>query len=144
MSFWHELSNFFGVTNEAGPGYGFWSGVGSDIGEVAIIGAIVAAYRRHNCHVKGCWRIQRHQVEGTPYIVCRKHHPSTGHTAPTAHQVHFAWGKANQAGIVLPPGWELMDGRAVPRTDEAVQKEFDRHREQRARDVAKQKGQKKR
>lgn len=64
--------------------YNFWSGFGSDLGEVAIIGGVVAMYRKHNCHVTGCWRIARHPVEGTPYIVCRKHHP----TVPKSVSVH--------------------------------------------------------
>jgi hypothetical protein len=55
--------------------YNWWSGPGSDLGEIAILGGVIALYRKHNCHVTGCWRIARHTVEGTPYIVCRRHHP---------------------------------------------------------------------
>jgi hypothetical protein len=83
----HWLLNFFGISNLAGYGYGFWSGIGSDIGELAILGAIIAAYRKHNCHVRGCWRISRHPVDGTPWVVCRRHHPTIGNQAPTAEQV---------------------------------------------------------
>jgi hypothetical protein len=69
------LSHFFGLDNLAGVQYGFWSGIGSDLGEVAIFGGVVGIYRKHNCHVKGCARIGKHPVEGTPYVVCAKHHP---------------------------------------------------------------------
>lgn len=61
------------------PYYNFWSGIGSDIGEVTLITAVgVGVYtgvRKANCHTKGCWRIGHHQLEGTPYILCRHHHP---------------------------------------------------------------------
>jgi len=80
---WHEQAWWWvevhtGTVNESGPYYGFFSGFGSDIGEVAIIGGLVAIVRKHNCHVHNCWRIGRHPVEGTPYVVCRRHHPE-GH-----------------------------------------------------------------
>ncbi len=86
MGVGHWLLNFFGINNLAGYGYGFFSGIGSDLGEVAIIGAIIAVYRKHNCHVQGCWRISRHAVKGTPWVVCRKHHPEIDR-APTAAEV---------------------------------------------------------
>jgi hypothetical protein len=57
-------------------GYEFWSGIGSDIGEVAILGGLVTIARHLNCHVKGCWRLGGHAVEGTPFRTCRKHHPN--------------------------------------------------------------------
>jgi hypothetical protein len=64
--YWHT------GTNGTGPWYGFWSGFGSDLGEVTLLGAILGIYYRHNCHDKGCWRIGRHIVDGTPW--CNKHH----------------------------------------------------------------------
>jgi hypothetical protein len=72
----HDLAIWFGLTNPAGHAYSFWSGVGSDLGEVAIVGAVLGAYHRHNCVHKGCWRIARHQVtdhDGTTHPSCRKH-----------------------------------------------------------------------
>lgn len=68
------LLHLLGVDNLSGPWYGFWSGIGSDLSEIA--GLLTVAwifYRRHNCHVHGCWRIGRHSVEGTPHVVCRRH-----------------------------------------------------------------------
>ena len=59
--------------------YNFWSGFGSDLGEVTLISAVlVGVYtgvRRVNCHTRGCWRIGRHHLDGTPYVLCRHHHP---------------------------------------------------------------------
>ncbi len=59
--------------------YNFWSGFGSDLGEATLISAVgIGVYtgvRKVNCHTKGCWRIGHHPLEGTPYILCRHHHP---------------------------------------------------------------------
>jgi hypothetical protein len=71
-----HLSQETGTSNATSRAYDFWSGFGSDIGEVAIIGAVIGMYRKHNCHVHGCWRVAKHPVEGTPYVVCKKHHPT--------------------------------------------------------------------
>lgn len=35
----------------SGKGYQFWSGIGSDIGEIALIGALIAFWGKHNSHV---------------------------------------------------------------------------------------------
>lgn len=77
MHFWYEVGLFFGISNEAGPGYAFWSGVGSDLGEFALLGGLVAVYRQHSCHVDRCWRLARHKhlQDGTEIVLCRKHHP---------------------------------------------------------------------
>lgn len=72
------LSHFFGIDNEAGSHYAFWSGAGSDIGELAMVGAFYALIRHHNCHTKGCWRIGRLKfaADGTEYLLCHRHHPT--------------------------------------------------------------------
>lgn len=50
-------------TEHAGPDkfYNWWSGFGSDLGEVTLVTAIVTpgivAARRANCHTRGCWRL---------------------------------------------------------------------------------------
>ena len=55
-----------------GDGYQFWSGIGSDIGEVTIVGGLLALYKHVNCEEPGCWRLgHRHPGHGRP--VCRKH-----------------------------------------------------------------------
>lgn len=60
---------------DQGSWYGFWSGLGADLGEVAFIGAAIGLYRKHNCHVHRCWRLAKQQVDGTSWMVCHKHHP---------------------------------------------------------------------
>jgi hypothetical protein len=58
-----------------GQGYQFWSGIGSDIGEITLIGLGFAWLHHHNCYERGCWRVQwhPHPVHGHP--VCKRHHP---------------------------------------------------------------------
>jgi hypothetical protein len=79
----HWLAHFLGLDNPSGGFYLFWSGAGADISELAIIGALLGAWRRHNCHVTGCWRLGRHPVDGTPWVVCKIHHPDDPPTAAT-------------------------------------------------------------
>lgn len=76
------LVTILGISDESGRWYAFWSGFGSDLGELAVVGGLVSLYRKHNCHVRGCFRVGRHPVDG--YIVCAKHHPEG---APSAQDV---------------------------------------------------------
>lgn len=66
----HAVGNwlyyFFGVSG-SGPHYGFWSGVGSDITEIAIFGGLLGVVRGSNCHhggtwPLGCWRLGFHRT----------------------------------------------------------------------------------
>lgn len=70
------LIHILALDDMSGRWYAFWSGVGGDIGEAAILGALLSNVRKHNCHVRGCWRIGRHPVAGTEFVVCRRHHPN--------------------------------------------------------------------
>lgn len=64
--FWHPL---------AGPGYQFWSGAASDIGEITLIGAVFAWYKHNQCEQEKCWRFgHKHPDHGRP--VCRPHYSS--------------------------------------------------------------------
>lgn len=63
---WHPL---------IGPGYQFWSGIASDVGEVTVIGACVGMYRVHNCAAPRCWRIGRHPTADGMHKLCRRCHP---------------------------------------------------------------------
>jgi len=76
----HWVAFHTGILN-GGPDryYNFWSGFGSDLGEATLISAVgIGVYtgvRKVNCHTKGCWRIGHHTLDGTPYILCKHHHP---------------------------------------------------------------------
>jgi hypothetical protein len=93
MHWWHIVQHWLTVhtgssnTPSVVPNYNFWSGFGSDIAEVTLIGAVLAAlfswYRRNNCHVEHCKRISHRIVTGldehgqpVTYHVCRRHHPA--------------------------------------------------------------------
>lgn len=76
------LAHILGIDNLSGPWYGFWSGVGSDLSELAMVGALLGLLRKHNCHIHGCWRIGRHP-HGR-YVLCAKHHPEG---APTVDSI---------------------------------------------------------
>jgi hypothetical protein len=71
----HWTAIHIGSINESGPFYGFWSGFGSDISEFAIALGIYTGVRKVNCHSRRCWRIGHHPLDGTPYHLCRVHHP---------------------------------------------------------------------
>lgn len=95
---WHWLQNITGtnIPSAGSKWYNFWSGFGSDFGEIAILGSILALYRHHNCKMKGCWRIGHHSVSGTPYVTCHKHatldnhkklHKQHEHDYPEQHKL---------------------------------------------------------
>ncbi len=95
IAFIGALRHWFALhtgTLHGGPDvyYNFWSGFGSDLGEATLISAVcVGVYtgmRKVNCHTKGCWRIGHHALEGTPYILCKHHHPDVpNHGATHEH-----------------------------------------------------------
>jgi hypothetical protein len=62
-----------------GQGYQFWSGIGSDLGELSILIAITAFvwgwYRVHKRHVHRCPRLSWHPHPLHGHPVCRHHHP---------------------------------------------------------------------
>ena len=76
------LLHFLGVRPTSGSGaYAWWSGAGSDIGELAILGGLVTLVRHQNCGTSGCFRFGRHEYEmdGVKHKLCKKHHPAVDH-----------------------------------------------------------------
>ena len=59
-----------------GDGYQFWSGIGS--GSPLVAGVFILLHK-HNCHIKGCLRLQWHADPKTGHPVCKKHHPHSDH-----------------------------------------------------------------
>jgi hypothetical protein len=101
----HWIALHTGILN-GGPDryYNFWSGFGSDLGEATLISAVgIGVYtgaRKVNCHTKGCWRIGHHTLEGTPYILCRRHHPYVPNGGATHEHIleqHRKFKEAHQA-----------------------------------------------
>ena len=106
----HWLALHTGTLN-GGPDiyYNFWSGFGSDLGEATLISAVgigvYAGVRKSNCHTKGCWRIGHHRLDGTPYILCRHHHPdvpSNGASHSHILEQHRKHKEAEEAREVSP------------------------------------------
>lgn len=59
-----------------GDGYQWWSGAGSDLGELTLVGIALGVVRHHNCHQRRCWRPgHRHPEHGWPS--CKQHWAST-------------------------------------------------------------------
>lgn len=91
---WHWVEIKTGVQPLVpNPLYNFWSGFGSDIGEVAIVGGLVTLVRHHNCHARGCFRLGKHEYEmdGVRYKLCRTHHPAvTGKPTVADIESHHA------------------------------------------------------
>jgi hypothetical protein len=79
--------------------YNFWSGLGADIGGLTLLGATFGVYRKHNCHVGGCWRIGKQQVLGTSWVVCHHHHPEGRPTAEQVARVHSRFLEAERAAL---------------------------------------------
>jgi hypothetical protein len=84
------LQFHFGIVNEPGHYYAFWSGFGSDIAEFSILGAVATAIyqlvKKYNCHEPGCWRIGNHPAAGGQFNLCYRHHPDFQGKKPT-HEV---------------------------------------------------------
>lgn len=91
----HWLAHLFGLDNGSGGLYLFWSGIGGDVSQVAVLLGLVGMWRKHNCHVHRCWRLARHPVAGTGWVVCRRHHPTD---PPSAADVLSAHERARASG----------------------------------------------
>jgi hypothetical protein len=91
VSLWHwllvHLSQESGTSSSSSRAYNFFSGFGSDLGEVTLLAAAYGLYRAHNCHTRHCWRLAKHPVVGTAYKVCRRCHPTVPDKAPTREQI---------------------------------------------------------
>ncbi len=96
----HWLAVHTGTVDEPGPYYAFWSGFGSDLAELGIIGTVATGVyqvvRKYNCHQPGCWRVGNHAAAGGQFYLCYHHHPDYHGVRPTPelivrlHQEHQA------------------------------------------------------
>lgn len=61
-----------------GQGYQWWSGIGSDFGQLTLITAVLAiawkSYRHFECHQEKCHKLGR--FTHGHYKLCAKHHPN--------------------------------------------------------------------
>lgn len=94
----HWLAHFFGVANGDGnsSAYLWWSGPGSDLAYLTVLAGFIAAYRKHNCQVKRCPRIGRHEFTddaGVKRTLCWKHHPAVESRQLTRERLHLYLGQ---------------------------------------------------
>jgi hypothetical protein len=80
LAIWHWFLNFTGtnIPTNGSKWYNFWSGFGSDLGELVIIGAIIGWYKRNKC--VNCWRFSHHDVAKTHFRTCHKHFTEADHS----------------------------------------------------------------
>ena len=94
-----------GIVNEAGPYYAFWSGFGSDLAELSLLGAIgTAVYqlvKKFNCHQPGCWRIGNHPAAGGQFMLCYRHHPDYRGRRPGAELIERLHREHNERQALL-------------------------------------------
>lgn len=78
---WWWIAHVLGLDDPSGAPYLAWSGF---IPNLSVLWAAAVLVRKHNCHVKWCWRIGRHPAG--PFVVCTAHHPDVD-GAPTETDV---------------------------------------------------------
>jgi hypothetical protein len=94
------LTVHLGLDDLSGSWYGFWSGFGSDLAELGLIGAVATGVyqivRKYNCHEPGCWRVGTHPAANGQFLLCYRHHPDFNGRKPThetierLHREHLA------------------------------------------------------
>ena len=73
MAAWHFFVHWSG-TDYGAPSYGYfepydlWSGIAG----LSLAGLIYHKVRTSLCHERGCFRLSRHVVDGSPW--CNRHH----------------------------------------------------------------------
>lgn len=88
---WWAVEKATGTDDTAGPQYGFFSGFGSDFGEIVLIGGIWHLLHQANCHEPRCLRIGLHpyDLDGQHVKLCKKHHPAIGGLTKGQVQAHY-------------------------------------------------------
>lgn len=93
---WAWIMHATGSDDLSGPEYGFWSGFAGDLTVFAALAAYPwVAYRRHNCQVKRCWRIGRHELtdtDGVKRSLCHVHHPGVKRRQLNREDLHLYLG----------------------------------------------------
>ena len=77
MFFFTPIQDFIAWTYASAHGSAF---MGGDFSDIPLFAAVVILYRKHNCHVKKCWRIQWREHDGN--LLCRRHHPLDDNLKP--------------------------------------------------------------
>ena len=81
---WQTILHVLGIDDANGKPYLFYSGF---LGNMTIVATGFMAIRNMGCHQKRCWRVGRHRLDGTPYRLCSRHHPSVPDLGPDAQDL---------------------------------------------------------
>lgn len=81
----HWFLHYTGSDNVSGPWYGFFSGFGSDLTELALLGAAVAVITRTVQSIRA--RAEQHHLERLAQATA--HHNELKHQAERHHQQHM-------------------------------------------------------
>jgi hypothetical protein len=84
VTLWHWLTQL--PHFDSGLGYQFWSGIGSDLGEITLLVGALAWWKHRNCQVKWCPFFHLHAPTNGGHFVCKKHHPEYDHKSKLSHQ----------------------------------------------------------
>lgn len=76
----HALYHWAGLDDGSGAWYLWWSGF---CGDLVFLGAFFGLFRHFNCHARRCPRLGLHEVPGTEYKTCRRHHPVLANRRPS-------------------------------------------------------------
>jgi Protein of unknown function (DUF3040) len=115
------LQVHLGIVNEGGPYYGFWSGFGSDLAEISVLGAVgTAVYqlvKKFNCHQPGCWRVGNHPAAGGQFMLCYRHHPDYRGRPPGAELIERLHREHNERQALLHTRLDEIHERLHQRSD---------------------------
>ena len=95
----HWLSNAISVYllhPLTGNGYAWWSGAGSDLGEITLVGLALGWWRHVNCAAPRCPRRGRHPTADGLHRLCRRHHPDLPNRPLTLDEIHERHAAAQQ------------------------------------------------
>lgn len=60
---------------DGGAFYRFYSGFGTAIGSITLLGGLATFFQTRRCQVDGCTAVGKRTVPGTDWKVCPGHHP---------------------------------------------------------------------
>jgi len=117
------LQVHLGIVDESGPYYGFWSGFGSDLAEISILGAVgTAVYqlvKKFNCHQPGCWRVGTHPAAGGQFMLCYRHHPDYQGRRPDADLIEKLHREHKERQALLQARLHHLNEQRQPRSHDA-------------------------
>ena len=88
---WHVASSFwqtYVLHVQRGAGYQWWSGAGSDLGELTLIAGALALIKHLNCDAPRCLRYGPHRTVDSQHRLCRAHHPDLPARRLSLREIH--------------------------------------------------------